>query len=198
MTTRSPTTVWWFLGSTFGLALFVAAVTAAWWHRGSPLWAPVRIDPARPFRIELGRGSERQGMFTVRVEHDGAVTLHGLRHRMRKTDPEPHWVTAALQLSPEGIAEVLATVEDTRILGLAREHRDPEALDGREWVLWVRQGEWERTVYCDKHYPRAILRFAERLDDILEAHGLLTAEWRRVPNGREREHERELWESIRR
>jgi hypothetical protein len=93
---------------------------------------------------------------------------------------------------------VQAAVEDTRVLGLERVYRNPDISDGTQWVLRVRQGEGDKVVYCDNKFPRTIEQFAERLDAILNEHGLAAVEWRKVPGRENRQHELELWHSIRR
>jgi hypothetical protein len=189
---------WLFLKRTWVLAFGLVAAVFAWDRWGFPLLVPFRLDPDQPYRIEFGRGSGWHGLNTVRVEQDGGVTLHRERTEREGEVQVPHWETATLRLPPEGRAAVLAAVVDTRVLGLARAYHEPGVRDGTQWVLWVKQGEREKAVYCDNRFPPAVKRFAERLDAVLNANGMMQVEWRRVPQGQERQHEQELWDSIER
>jgi hypothetical protein len=189
---------WLFLKRTRVLALGLPAAVVAWGVWGFPLWVTFRLDPEQPYRIELGRGSGWHGLNTVRVDQEGSVMLYRQQEVEVAGVWESYWEEATLRLPPEGQAAVLAAVADTRVLGLARAYHEPGVQDGTQWVLWVRQGEREKAVYCDNRFPPALKRFAERLDAVLTANGMMAVEWRRVPQGQERQHERELWDSIRR
>jgi hypothetical protein len=102
-----------------------------------------------------------------------------------------------LHLSPSARAEVLAAVDESRVLGL-RPHYSSGVNDGSQWVLWVRQGGYEKAIYFDNRFPAAVRQFADELDRILAANGLEAAEWTLVSEAESRNHEKELWGSIRR
>jgi hypothetical protein len=154
---------------------------------------PFEIDPAQPFRLELGRGSGWHGLDTVRIDQNGTVVLH--RHRL--VDQEATWETAGFLLSQDRLAEVLSAVETN---GLAHLHRayHADVQDGTQWVLWIKQGEREKSVYFNNSFPRSITGFAEQLDEILVETGLNSLVWQLVPPTEHRKHERELWDSIKR
>lgn len=152
-----------------------------------------RIDPAQPFRLELGRGSGWDGLDTTRIDQDGKVVLY----RSRRPEAEPQWETAALRLRPESLTEVLKAVESNGLMSLHRAYHS-DVRDGTQWVFWVRQGGQEKSVYFNNRFPRSATRFAQQLDGVLDRAGLGTAAWQPVPAGESRQHERELWDSIRR
>lgn len=155
------------------------------------------IDHTQPFWLEFGRGSGLDGLNTVKIDQTGKVVLHRM-----KSDRQPNvtvlsWEVTILQLSPEAVAEVLKAVESNGLMGLHKAYH-ADVHDGTQWVFWAKQGEREKSVYFNNSFPRAINAFAEQLDAILARAGLDKATWRPVPEGESRQHERELWDSIRR
>lgn len=165
------------------------------------LWCPTAIpfhlDPGRPYQLEFGRGSGWHGLDTVKLRQDGTVTLHRQRQEFDGQVVHLFWETARLKLPPEALARVVDAIEEHQLLGMDREYHE-DADDGTQWVLWVKQGEKEKSVYFDNRFPKGIVRFAEALDNVLAENGLEKADWRRVPDVDARKHERELWDSIKR
>src|SRR5688572_16032967 len=77
-----------------------------------PPWGLRRLDPSRRYAIELGRGSGRFGLDTVKVSSGGTATV------CRWSKEKDRWETADLPLSPDQLDEVLAAVEQSRLLAL--------------------------------------------------------------------------------
>jgi hypothetical protein len=152
-----------------------------------------QLDPGMPYLIELGRGSGLDGLDTIAIRQDGTATLQ----RMRRED-SGQFERATIQLAPSALADVLRALDESGVLGLYREYHEPGVCDGTQWVLWVRQGQDETSVYCDNHFPKPMVRFAAALDRILDESGLERAEWRRVPDADATKHDQDLWDSIRR
>lgn len=92
---------------------------------------------------------------------------------------------------------MLEEVEANRLLGLDKEYH-ADVCDGTQWVLWVRQGDREKTVFFNSHFPDPIIRFAEQLDAIVSGSVGPGLKWRAVPPAQSRDHEQALWESIKR
>ena len=63
-------------------------------------------------------------------------------------------------------------------------------------MFWVNQGERVKSVYFNNSFPSAIKKFAEQLDAILARAGQDKIAWQAVPVSETRQHERELWDSI--
>jgi hypothetical protein len=152
------------------------------------------IDPAIAFSIEFGRGSGWHGLDTVRVEQDGRVTLS----RLIGSQTNPSWETATIQLQQNRLADILKAVETNGLMSLRRTYQDPNIADGTQWVLWITQGDHEKSVYFNNRFPVQITGFAEQLDRILSVAGLGNITWQPVPASQSRSHERELWKSIER
>jgi hypothetical protein len=73
-----------------------------------------------------------------------------------------------------------------------------DVADGTQWVLWIQQGDRERSVYFDNHFPEAITTFAKHLDAILSMASGPNLQWQPVLPPMSRRHESELWECIKR
>ncbi len=152
----------------------------------------------QPFWIELGRGSGWDGLDTVKLDQTGRVILHRFKTERKNDVIDLSWEVATLQLSPEALAEVLEAVEANSVMGLRNKYHDENVQDGTQWVLWIKQGEQEKSVYFSNDFPSRIKEFAKQLDAILVRAGIDQIDWHRVPDLLFRQHERELWDSINR
>jgi hypothetical protein len=155
------------------------------------------IDHTQPFWLEFGRGSGWHGLDTVKIDQTGRAVLHRMKSERKEDVTVLSWEAATVQLSPEALAEVLKAVESNGLMGLRKAYHE-DIHDGTQWVLWLRQGEREKSVYFNNSFPRAITTFAEQLDAILARAGYSTVKWQQVPESKSRQHERELWDSIKR
>lgn len=153
------------------------------------------IDRTQPFRLEFGRGSGWHGLNTIKIDQTGLVVLHRLNSEHRQIVNVMPWEVVTLQLPSEAIAEVLKAVETNDLMGLHKAYHENVA-DGTQWVLWIKQGDRQKSVYFNNHFPKAITRFAKQLDSIMAGAGLDKVEWKPVPERESRQHENELWASI--
>jgi hypothetical protein len=155
------------------------------------------IDRTQPFLLEFGRGSGLHGLNTIKLDQTGLVILHQIKIEHDQNVSVISWEVATLQLQPEAVGEVLKLIESNRLMRLHKAYHEDIA-DGTQWVLWIKQGEREKSVYFNNSFPSAITRFAEQLDAILVRAGLNKASWQPVPERESRQHEKELWDSIKR
>ncbi|OWK45407.1 hypothetical protein FRUB_01738 [Fimbriiglobus ruber] len=170
-----------------------AYLLAVWYDRPA-----FTIDPTQPFQLEFGRGSGgRRGLDTVKIDQTGRAVLHRMKSERKEGVSVLSWEFATLQLSPEALAEVLKAVESNGLMGLRNAYHE-DIYDGTQWVLWIKQGDREKSVYFDNNFPQQIEVFAEQLDDILARAGVGKVSWQPVPERQSRQHERELWDSIKR
>ena len=156
-----------------------------------------RIDPVQPFRLEIGRGSGWHGLDTIVIDQSGRAVLHRMKEERKENAIVQSWETATLQLPPDAVAEVLKAIETNDLMDLHRAYH-ANVHDGAQWVFWIKQGNREKSVYFNNSFPRPITRFAEQLDGVLARAGLDKVAWQPVPAGESRNHERELWDSIKR
>lgn len=170
------------------LALVVAVLVGV---RLVFLFVHPRIDPARPWHVELGRGSGMHGLNTIALDHTGALVA--VRYKLGAGDVE--WEAASARLSDNEVRQVLEAVGADGLLRLRPEYINNRICDGTQWVLWVRQDDWERAVYCSNEFPPGLTRFANRLTDLVAR---LDLRWADVPPKTRPRHDAALWESIRR
>ena len=130
-----------------------------------------RVDPAKPFQIQLGRGSGWHGLDTIKISQDGTVLLN------RATDRGAQ--SATLQLEPAAIDDLLRSIEENHLMKLDRVYGS-DIEDGTQWVLRIRQGDHEKSVHFNNSFPEPIVRFVRHLDEILARH-YGTASWHTVP-----------------
>jgi hypothetical protein len=156
------------------------------------------IDRTQPFWLEFGRGSGWHGLNTVKLDQTGRVLLHRMKYTREENVIVQSWEVATLQLPQEQLAEVVKAVESNNLMGLHKAYHDKNIADGTQWVLWIKQGDQEKSVYFNNTFPKEITAFAKQLDAILARAGLDKAAWQPVPKQQSRQHERELWDSIER
>ncbi len=151
---------------------------------------PFKIDPAKDFHIELGRGGGMDGLETVALERNGQVVLHRLKDILKG-----RWQKAAVTLDKAAIDRVLAAIDNNKIMEMAAAyHADDKIADGTQWILWIRQGESSKAIYFNNHFPEAIKSFAKALDAEIKRDAIPEAKWE--DDAKPREHEKALWESI--
>jgi hypothetical protein len=155
------------------------------------------LDAARQWRIDLGRGSGLDGLETVTVNQSGRLLLYQRTDELDGTVVRSRWETAADVLPPEAVASVLAAATSNQLTLLRRAYH-ADVYDGTQWVLRIRQGEHDKAVYFNNHFPERVVRFATKLDEIIATTVGPRLRWRPVVvfDGPPPEHE--LWESIRR
>jgi hypothetical protein len=150
-----------------------------------------RFNPTLPYWVKFGRGSGRCGLDTVKVTEDGTAILH------RRAHSGGGWETATLRMTAASLDRVAHAIKDNRLFGLQEAYHGGVA-DGTQWVLWLKQGQQEKAVYFDNHFPDEVLRFADDLDLALAESGLEMEAWRGIGDAVAREHQRDLWDTIRR
>lgn len=157
--------------------------------RTSPSKTPAfTVDPIKDFHFELGRGSGWMGLDTIAFGRDGVVTLH-------KQLPEARWQTATLKLDAAAVGRIFKAVRTEGIMKMAAAYH-AEVNDGTQWVLWIKQADHTKAIYFNNHFPQAVRRLAKVIDTELDAAGLATVRWKKVPTKQFRLHEKPLWNSI--
>ena len=148
------------------------------------------FDPAVPFTLDFGRGSGLQGLDTITVTNLGEVTLHRLRNRFA----DGFWETSAFTLSPDETTQIGREIARLNLQDVPKAYH-ADISDGTQWVLWIRQGQSQKSVYFNNHFPEAIRNFAERIDQILKI-DYRELSWNRVPKELIGKHDEEIWKSI--
>jgi predicted small lipoprotein YifL len=156
---------------------------------------PFHLDSTQPFLIELGRGSGLDGLNTVKIGQDGAVVFHRLKQKLQGERVVQSWERASFHLQQGAMVQIVEAVEANRLLELHKGYH-ADVADGTQWVLWIKQGKRQKSVYFNNHFPKQIIRFAQKLDAILAESGSGKLKWKAVRADLARQHERELWDSI--
>jgi hypothetical protein len=128
------------------------------------------------------------GLDIVKVRENESVFL-------QRRSPTGAWQTATLELSKDSLAEVVAAVDDNRLFELRKEYHANVA-DGTQWVLWIKQGGTEKSVYFNNDFPKPIVRFAEQLDKVIADASPENLRWKTVSAAEAADHQKELWDSI--
>jgi hypothetical protein len=147
------------------------------------------FDPASPFHLEFGRGSGQYGLDTIVFDQTGHVVVH-------RAQADGYWEKAELELPKNRLQRLVKAIVDLRLGEMAASY-SANVDDGAQWVFWLQQGDHEKSVYFDNHFPAAIQTFATQLDAELQQAGLRTAKWQRTyRQGPEHSHDKAIWKSI--
>jgi hypothetical protein len=144
---------------------------------------------SQPFVIEFGRGSGMNGLDVVRVDETGAV-------RLDRIAAGQNIVSASLTLPAADTAKLVGVVNDERITSMGSAYHDPRVHDGSQWVLWVRQGTSEKSIYFNNSFPDEITAFAATMDAMLESAGVGAATWTPVAKQEGADRQAALWARI--
>jgi len=150
--------------------------------------APFKIDPAKEFFIDLGRGSGMDGLATIAITSDGQVTLHRL-----KDIQNGQWQNAKTTFDRAAIDRLLAAIESNKLMEMAAQYH-ADVHDGTQWILWIRQGQSSKAIYFNNHFPEGIRKFAKAVDEEIKRAAIAEDKWQDDPQPRS--HEKAIWESI--
>lgn len=155
------------------------------------------FDPMQPFRLELGRGSGLNGLNTTVIHPDGRVVMH----RLGSLGPEgvssdtTYWYECQFQLPPQAIQTLAKEVARLKIPRLDKEY-SANIVDGGQWIVRLEQDGKSRSIYMNNTFPRQAQDLASFVDALVVRHGGRLV-WTEVSARNGRNHEEDLWESIR-
>jgi len=140
----------------------------------------MRFDVSKPYRLEFGRGSGRRGYDTIALDGTGRVAL--CRQNRNYSDNRPHyWETAELSVDAPAYRRIAETIQDLRLVAMKRAYH-ANVHDGTQWEFSLTQGEQEKKIYFNNHFPEVIQDFAVSIDKELERAGLAKVKWTPVDN----------------
>jgi hypothetical protein len=157
----------------------------------------MRFDSSKPYRLEFGRGSGWHGLDTVVLEQDGTVVMHRLKAEKKDEVIHQYWETGTFQLDTNATQRIAEIISNLNLVDMHRAYH-ADVHDGTQWVFWIVQGEEEKSIYFNNHFPEVIQDFAVALDSELMSAGSENITWTRVPASKERQHENAIWNSIKR
>ncbi|HEV2296737.1 MAG TPA: hypothetical protein VGR35_23045 [Tepidisphaeraceae bacterium] len=147
------------------------------------------LDASKPFVIEFGRGSGQHGLDIVKVNETGAVQLSRIEGR-------PNAEFASLQLSSTDVATLVGLVNTNQLTSMGRMYSDPRMADGTQWVLWIEQSPFQKSIYFNNFFPDEITAFESGLDALLQKAGSGTAMWSPLPRQQAMDQQKALWGRI--
>ncbi|HEY7118419.1 MAG TPA: hypothetical protein VH475_17655, partial [Tepidisphaeraceae bacterium] len=115
------------------------------------------LNPSKPFVIEFGRGSGRGGLDIVKVDQTGSVQLSRIAEGQRVE-------STSLRLSRAEVTALVGLVNTNQLTGMGRTYSAPGVADGTQWVLWIEQSPYQKSVYCNNSFPGPITVYASGLD----------------------------------
>jgi hypothetical protein len=140
-----------------------------------------------PFSIEIGRGSGWHGLDILTLNNTGAVVI-----RRVKSNTNRVYECADMKLTIKDILDIANCVNDCGILKLDRMY-SADVRDGTQCVFVLKQGNNEKFVYFNNHFPPAFQIFTTTIDNILNNNGFSKLTWSPSSDT----HEKGLWEGIR-
>lgn len=152
--------------------------------------AIVRHTAQAPLLLELGRGSGRDGLDTVRIGSNGSVIL--FRYGRNRSEAE----STRLALTEQQMNQIHQAIRQHDLEHLDRKYSRSIA-DGEQWILRINVKGEVRPTYFNNNFPPNIEAFADELDLVLAEAGLTEERWRAVRHIDGWRHDRELWDSIR-
>lgn len=151
------------------------------------------IDPNIPWIIMFGRGSGMTGLNTVSINERGLVTIYWRGDN--KINESEIWNTGTTTFTTDDVKVILHSVKDLRIMGLKSIY-SAGVHDGSQWLLSIQQGERQKVVYFDNHFPKSIIAFGKVIDDLLIRHKIQDISWTKVPQSQLRNHQKPLWNAL--
>ena len=145
---------------------------------------PIVFDPRKPFYLEFGRGSGWHGLETLALDESGRLTKYTF-------SPKPMRGHATIDV------RVLHCIADLLVANnvfTMKKSYSAGVHDGTQWILWVKQGGQEKSIYFDNYFPEAIRDFAQSIDAELGKCKVSYVDWS-GPHG-DADYQKAIWESI--
>jgi hypothetical protein len=151
-----------------------------------------KIDPNKPWKIGLARGSTWHGYDCATLQSDGPVEL--LRMTFAPPGRTQTWETTKIMLPRSSLSSLLAAI-DPDVLELQKEYHANVA-DGTQWMFFATQGQSAKSTFFDNHFPYPIVHFADALDNILAGNGVDSVKWQAVTQEQADKFQKQFWDSI--
>lgn len=147
------------------------------------------IAPDQEFELQLGRGSGWHGLDLLRITSDGRATY--------EYQPElGTWLRKVFVVDTKRVDQLRLAVNDLNIWGMQGKYA-ANVMDGTQWIVFIRVNGKAKSVYFDNKFPRRIRTFADLVDEIILGPLADPIEPSIVPNRLHRQHEKDIWASIR-
>jgi len=119
----------------------------------------VVVQPGEAFLVEYAFGNGQQGFDILRIDSDGS----GEYRYWDQADEETRQKKLTFEVSAEDLEEICRQLNQSGFMGLAGEYHGVEP-NGTQIAITVVAGEVEKEVYCDNHFPVAVVAVADYLE----------------------------------
>jgi hypothetical protein len=140
----------------------------------------MKLDRSKPFVVQIGRGSGRDGLETITIDTDGSVVLFRQRIETKGGDSEHRWERGAMKLTQASLSEIADAINQKNILVLNSNYINEKIYDGNQWILKIQQDSIQKRIYCSNDFPDSIVELANTIDTLLQQNGLHDVEWKQV------------------
>lgn len=154
-----------------------------------------KFDITKSFYLQFGRGSGWHGLDTIEIKETGDVTMIRMKNEWKDKTIYYFWEKTTISLNSLTIKNIALKIESLDLISMKSNYR-ADIMDGTQWILWIKQGEQKKSIYFDNSFPSAIKDFANFIDNELKKAGIDKAEWVRVPKNEARNHEKDIWNSL--
>jgi len=119
----------------------------------------VVIQPSPEFLIEYAFGDGLDGFNILVIQADGS----GEYTYWDKASDSARQKKLAFEVSPEQLEAICSQLNQSGFMALASEYRGDDA-NGTQIAITVVSGHVEKEVYCDNHFPMAVVTLADYLE----------------------------------
>lgn len=127
--------------------------------RGEADTQDIVVQPSPEFLIEYAFGDGLQGFNILRINADGTGEYNYWDQASESTRQKK----LTFELSPAELEEVCGKLNESGFMSLASEYRG-DVPDGTQIAITVVTENVEKEVYCDNHFPVAVVAVADYLE----------------------------------
>ena len=171
------------------LGILVLAVTAASFAFSFFRTERETLPPDSKFEFQFGRGSGWHGLDLLRITSNGQA-----EYEFQTTAGE--WRRKTFLVPEKQIVDLREAINDLGILDLRKSYHGDVA-DGTQWCLLIKEEGKARSFYFDNSFPAPIQKLADFVDRTILEPFADPIEGKLVPARHHREHEKEIWASVR-
>lgn len=128
-------------------------------ERGKEDTRNVVVQPSPEFLIEYAFGDGLQGFNILRIEADGT----GKYSYWDQASESSRQKTLTFELSPGDLEAICGMLNQSGFMTLASEYRG-DVTNGTQIAITVVTGHVEKEVFCDNHFPVAVVTVADYLE----------------------------------
>jgi hypothetical protein len=99
---------------------------------------------------------------------------------------------ATVKLNDDQLRALAGVISGRRLSRLHKEYHNRHTRDGRQWILFLEQADWQKAVYFNNFFPSSIQRFASEMDVAL-ATAVKDARWRTLHPEEAQSQQEQLW-----